>query len=132
MISTLILAGVVPEEGESESQSTLEFICVVNVKFTCVVGSELVSTKAFPVVGPNCTGRPPCWSVSDSNPGGMEILSNALLLMKRVMPTRVLVLPLVGVVEFNETFPVQLPAARLAVLMLTVSVAGVELVDRLA
>jgi hypothetical protein len=60
------------------------------------------------------------------------MLSNALVLTKRVTPTSVVVVPFVGVFELNVMFPVQVPAVRPTVPMFTVRVAGVELVDRVA
>ena len=125
-----MLAGVEPAEGVTESHPSVEL--GTRVKFNCVVESELVSTNGLPVVGPNCTGRPPCWSVTACNPAGIETFSNALLLIKTVTPTSVVVVPLVVVFEVKVTFPVQVPALSPAVTMLTVSTAGVVLDDKLA
>ena len=124
-----MLAGVVPDEGVTESQLLVEL--VASVKGNCTLGSELVSTNGFGgwLERPNPNGAPPDCRVTDCNPVGIDMLSNALVLTKRVTPTSVVVVPFVGVFELNVMFPVHVPAVRPAVLMLTLRVAGVELVE---
>jgi hypothetical protein len=128
VICTSIWAGVVPADGETASQLLVEL--VARVKVNCWFGSELVRVKGFPLVGPNCTGRPPCGKMSDCIPVGIPTFSRGLLLMKSVTPISAVVVPLVGVFELTVTFPVQLPELRLVVTMLTVSVAGVVFEDK--
>lgn len=125
----MILAGVVPCEGETDNQLLVELVLKLNGKET--LGSELVSVRGFGglLVVPQNIGRPPDCSVTACNPAGSPMFNNALPLTKSVTPTSVVVVPLVGVFELSVILPEQVPAPRPAVLMLTVRLAGVTFDD---
>jgi hypothetical protein len=127
----LTFAGVELLEGATESQLNPALVVSVIVKVNCWLGSELLRIKGFGglLVVLNCTGREPCCKVIDCKPVGIVMFSRALLLTKSVTPISVVVVPLVGVLELTVMAPVQLPAPRPVVTMLTVIVAGVLVED---
>ena len=94
--------GTVPAAGEIASHPRPAVTCAVNP-------SELLSELASVI--PNCTGAVPCCSVTDDNAFGTVTFSSGefAALTNSTTPTSVVVVPLVGVIDVIEMFPLHVP-----------------------